>query len=323
VLGERLSTREATSIAHAQGVAAALVANVRRVVLGKDESIRLVVAGLLAGGHVLLEDSPGVGKTVLAKSVARSIGGSMGRIQGTADLLPTDITGVTTYDQSTGDWRFRAGPLFHNVVLVDEINRATPRAQSALLEAMAEGHATVDGADHALPSPFFVLATQNPFGDVGTFSLVEGQLDRFAVAVSLGLPDRDAERALLLGDGGTPELDKLEPVVDGADLAGACAAVDQLVHTSEAVITYVLDLATTVRSRAGSDRGVSPRATLTLLRVAKANAVVDGRDFVAPDDVKAVAVPTLAHRLGALAAPGTDGAIALVHAALGSTPVAR
>jgi MoxR-like ATPase len=323
VLGEQLTTGQATSIAHAQQVATALVGNVRRVVLGKDDSIRLVVAGLLAAGHVLLEDSPGVGKTVLAKSVARSIGGSMGRIQGTADLLPTDITGVTTYDQSTGDWRFRAGPLFHNVVLVDEINRATPRAQSALLEAMAEGHATVDGADHPLPSPFFVLATQNPFGDVGTFSLVEGQLDRFAVAVSLGLPDRDAERALLMGNGGTPELDKLEPVVDGADLAGACAAVDQLVHTSDAVVTYVLDLAATVRSRAGSDRGVSPRATLTLLRVAKANAVVDGRDFVAPDDVKAVAVPTLAHRLGALAPAGIDSAAALVHAALGATPVGR
>ena len=321
MLEEQLATGTATSVAHAQQVADALVGNVRRVVLGKDDSIRLVVAGLLAGGHVLLEDSPGVGKTVLAKSVARSIGGSMGRIQGTADLLPTDITGVTTYDQSTGDWRFRAGPLFHNVVLVDEINRATPRAQSALLEAMAEGHATVDGADHPLPSPFFVLATQNPFGDVGTFSLVEGQLDRFAVAVSLGLPDRDAERALLMGDGGTPELDRLEPVVDAADLAGACASVDQLVHTSDAVVTYVLDLAAMVRSRAGSDRGVSPRATLTLLRVAKANAVVDGRDFVAPDDVKAVAVPTLAHRLGALAPAGTDGAAALVHAALGATAV--
>jgi MoxR-like ATPase len=322
VLEEQVATGQA-SVAHAQQVAAALVGNVARVVLGKDDGIRLVVAGLLAGGHVLVEDSPGVGKTVLAKSVARSIGGSMGRIQGTADLLPTDITGVTTYDQSTGEWRFRPGPLFHNVVLVDEINRATPRAQSALLEAMAEGHATVDGADHPLPSPFFVLATQNPFGDVGTFSLVEGQLDRFAVAVSLGLPDREAERALLLGDGGTPELDRLEPVVDGADLASACVAVDQLVHTSEAVVAYVLDLAAMVRTRAGSDRGVSPRATLALLRVAKANAVVDGRDFVAPDDVKAVAVPTLAHRLGSLVPAGTDGASALVAAALATTPVGR
>ncbi|MEY2456744.1 MAG: MoxR-like ATPase [Acidimicrobiaceae bacterium] len=323
MLEEQLATDPATSVPRAQAVAAALIDNVRRVVLGKDESIRLVVAGLLAAGHVLLEDSPGVGKTVLAKSVARSIGGSMGRIQGTADLLPTDITGVTTYDQSTGEWRFRPGPLFHNVVLVDEINRATPRAQSALLEAMAEGHATVDGADHPLPSPFFVLATQNPFGDVGTFSLVEGQLDRFAVAVSLGLPDREAERALLMGDGGTPELDKLEPVVDGADLAGAWVAVDQLVHTSEAVVSYVLDLAATVRARAGTDRGVSPRATLTLLRVAKAHAVVDGRDFVAPDDVKAVAVPALAHRLGALATAGTEGAKALIQAAVASTTVGR
>jgi MoxR-like ATPase len=308
-------------LGQAQRVAEALIGNVGRVVLGKEDRIGLVIAGLLAGGHVLVEDSPGVGKTVLAKSVARSIGGTVGRIQGTADLLPTDITGVTTYDQSTGEWRFRPGPLFHNVVLVDEINRATPRAQSALLEAMAEGHATVDGADHPLPSPFFVVATQNPYGDVGTFPLVEGQLDRFAVAVSLGLPDRDIERSLLEGDGGTQELDRLEPVVSGPDLLEAVAAVDAEVHVSPPVIEYVLDVAAALRQRTAGRHAVSPRATLALVRVAKAHAVVAGRGFVAPDDVKAVAQAVLAHRLGPAAGPEPDRADALVTAAVGATPV--
>jgi MoxR-like ATPase len=317
MLGEHTST----SLNAAQAVADALTSNVARVVLGKHDRIRLVVAGLLAGGHVLIEDAPGVGKTVLAKAVARSVGGSMGRIQGTADLLPTDITGVTTYDQGTQEWRFRPGPLFHNIVLVDEINRATPRAQSALLEAMAEGHTTVDGVDHALPTPFFVLATQNPYGDVGTFPLVEGQLDRFAVAVSLGLPDRSAEHALLAGDGGTPELERLTPVIESAELRSTVAVVNAGVHTSEAVLAYVLDIAAAVRTRAGSGRGMSPRATLTLLRVAKAHAVIEGRDFVAPDDVKSVAVATLAHRLSAVTGPDSSSAIALVNAAVADTAV--
>jgi MoxR-like ATPase len=317
MLGEHTST----SLTAAHAVAHALTSNVARVVLGKHDRIRLVVAGLLAGGHVLIEDAPGVGKTVLAKAVARSVGGTMGRIQGTADLLPTDITGVTTYDQGTSEWRFRPGPLFHNVVLVDEINRATPRAQSALLEAMAEGHTTVDGVDHLLPTPFFVLATQNPYGDVGTFPLVEGQLDRFAVAVSLGLPDRDAEHALLTGDGGTPELERLMPVIESEDLLRTVAAVNVGVHAAEAVLAYVLDIAEAVRARAGSGRGMSPRATLTLLRVAKAYALIEGRDFVAPDDVKVVAVPTLAHRLSAVTGPDSRSAIALVSAAVADTAV--
>jgi MoxR-like ATPase len=220
---------------------------------------------------------------------------------------------------------FRPGPLFHNVVLVDEINRATPRAQSALLEAMAEGHATIDGTDHPLPSPFFVLATQNPYGDVGTFPLVEGQLDRFTVTVSLGLPDRNAERALLEGDGGTAELERLLPVVDKDQLVGAIRTVDEEVHAAQAVVDYVLDIAEAVRARTGSGRGMSPRASLALLRVSKANAVLDGRDFVAPDDVKLVAVPALAHRLTAVAGPSADGyassAAALVAAAVDDTAV--
>ncbi|MGQ0617935.1 MAG: AAA family ATPase [Acidimicrobiia bacterium] len=305
-------------LGHARAVGSALVANVARVLLGKDDHIGMVVSGLLAGGHVLVQDIPGVGKTVLAKAMARSIGGSVGRVQGTADLLPSDITGVTSFDQGTGEWRFRPGPLFHNVVLVDEINRATPRAQSALLEAMAEGHATVDGTDHPLPEPFFVIATQNPYGDVGTFPLVEGQLDRFAVAISLGLPDRAIEGALLRGGGGTAELERLGPVVDGTDLLAAVRAVDRDVYVADALVEYVLDVATAVRARTAGNHGISGRATLTLMRVAKAHAVVDGRAFVTPDDVKTVAGPVLAHRLG----PTSNAATAAVVAdALAATPV--
>jgi MoxR-like ATPase len=319
--GLHIPSPEAPASHGSQAVGSALVANVGRVVLGKHHQIQLVMAGLLAGGHVLIEDSPGVGKTVLAKSVARSIEASAGRVQGTADLLPTDITGVTTYDQSTGEWRFRPGPLFHHVVLVDEINRATPRAQSALLEAMAEGRATVDGTAHELPRPFFVIATENPLGDVGTFPLVEGQLDRFAVAISLGLPAREAERALLAGDGGNPELDRLKPVVDPVGLQQAIEEIDRNVYVSTPVLEYVLDLAGTLRARSGGNgRGVSPRATLVLLRVAKAWAVLAGRSYVAPDDIQAVAGPVLAHRLLSVSG-GAGNAQHLVDEAVATTPV--
>ena len=286
-------------------MARAIVDNVASVVLGKRDEIVLVTAGLLAGGHVLLEDVPGVGKTLLAKSLAASVGGTAGRIQGTADLMPADITGVTVYDRGRGEWEFHAGPVFHNVVLVDEINRATPRAQSALLEAMAEGQVTVDGTAHPLPDPFFVIATQNPYGDVGTFPLVEGQSDRFALVVTLGLPGREAERAVLRGDGGPSALDRLKPVVDGREVTAAIAEVDGA-HVAPTVADYVLDVVEATRSHPDLDHGASPRAARTLLQVAKAYAVVAGRDFVAPDDVKAVAVSVLAHRLGAVARRSTD-----------------
>ena len=289
----------------ATAVGRAIVDNVAGVVLGKGEQILLVVAGLLAAGHVLLEDVPGVGKTLLAKSLARSLAGTSGRVQGTADLLPADITGVSVYDQARHVWEFRTGPIFHNVVLVDEVNRATPRAQSALLEAMAERQVTVDGTVHPLPSPFFVIATQNPYGDVGTFPLVEGQTDRFALIVSLGLPGREAERAVVEGRGGEDALARLQPVVDEVDLLRAQEEVAHL-HVARAVTDYVLDVVEATRAHPDLDHGASPRAARTLLQVARAHAVLAGRAFVAPDDVKAVAVAVLAHRLGAVSRRGTD-----------------
>jgi MoxR-like ATPase len=279
----------------------------------------MVVAGLLGGGHVLIEDVPGVGKTLLAKSLARSIGGTAGRVQGTSDLLPADITGVTIFDRDSRQWEFRPGPVFHNVVLVDEINRATPRAQSALLEAMGEGQVTVDGEAHRLPTPFFVIATQNPYGDVGTFPLVEGQADRFAMVVSLGLPGRDAERAVLQGDGGPTTLEGLRPVVDGPGLLAAMAEVEAL-HLAPAIADYVLDIVEATRNNPQVQHGASPRAARTLVQMARAHATIAARDYVAPDDVKTVAIPVLAHRLGVVSKLGTEQGRSLIAGILTTVP---
>ena len=307
----------------ADGVGAAIATNVERVLLGKREQVRIVVAALLAGGHVLIEDAPGVGKTLLAKAVARSIGGTVGRVQGTADLLPADITGVTIFDQERRDWDFRPGPLFNHVLLVDEINRATPRAQSALLEAMAEGHTTVDGSQHDLPEPFLVLATQNPFGDAGTFPLIAGEYDRFAVSVSLGLPGRDVERELLRGNGGLGALDALEAVTDPSELA-RCQREVAAMHVASAVEEYVLDIAEATRVGGPSspgDRGISPRATQALLAVAKGCAATVGRSYVTPDDVQTVASAVLAHRMQGDTTTGLTAASAAVAEMLTSVAV--
>lgn len=275
-------------------VASRLVEQVSSVVLGAHDAITLATSGFLAGGHVLIEDVPGVGKTLLAKAFARSIGGTFGRIQGTPDLMPTDVTGVEVYDPGTGSWSFRAGPIFNNVVLLDEVNRATPRTQSALLECMGEGQVTADGSSRPLPTPFLVLATQNPRSDAGTFSLLRAQRDRFALVIALGLLGRDDERSLLCGAGGHQHLDDLAPVASPSQWTDEMRAVD-LVEVKGPVVEYILDLCAAVRRVSAPD--LSPRAALTLKRVASAHAVLDGRAYLSPDDVKAVAPSVLAHRL--------------------------
>lgn len=281
----------------AQAAIDALVAQVNAVVLGSPDPIRLAAAAFVARGHVLFEDSPGVGKTLLAKALAASVGGSFGRVQGTPDLLPSDLTGVSYPEEDRRTWVFRPGPLFNNVVLVDELNRATPRTQSALLEAMAEGHVTVDGTTHPLPDPFFVIATQNPrTGDLGTFPLVGGQRDRFSVSLSLGLPGREAELRVLDGQGGDRSLDHLRPTSPLDAWVRFRSTVDD-VYLHPTVAAYALDLVDGVRVHTGSNQPLSTRAALALVRLAKAMAQAAGRGYVAPDDVKAVAVPALAHRI--------------------------
>jgi MoxR-like ATPase len=258
--------------------------------------VRLALVALLSGGHLLIEGVPGIGKTLLAKSLAAAIGGRFGRVQCTPDLLPADVTGTTVYGPRTGEWEFRPGPVFANVVLVDEVNRASPRTQAALLEPMEEHQVTVDGETHPLPDPFFCVATQNPFGSAGTFPLPESQLDRFGMVAALGLPERDAEREILGGEGGVDALADIEPVTSPAELAATILVVRR-VHCANSVLDYVLDVADATRHHPGVVLGASPRASLGLLHSARAHATVMNRDFVSPDDVKAVAPSALGHRI--------------------------
>jgi len=274
----------------------AVVANVGLVIHGKDEVVELVLLGLLARGHVLIEDVPGVGKTSLAKALAASIDGSFGRIQFTPDLLPSDVVGVSIFDRGSSSFDFRPGPVFANVVLADEINRASPKTQSALLEAMAEGQVTVSGTTYGLEAPFLVLATQNPAEHEGAYPLPDSQLDRFLLRVSMGYPAEDAELAILVSDGAIDVLPHLRPVVTSAEVV-AMAEAARRTHVADGLRHYLVDLAAASRRHPSLSQGMSPRATLSLQRAAQARAVAAGRDFVAPDDIKVLAGPTVSHRL--------------------------
>lgn len=291
----------------------AVVDSASRVIVGKQREIRLALTCLLAGGHLLIEDKPGVGKTTLAQVFARLLGLDFRRIQFTSDLLPADITGVYVFNRDAGDFRFHPGPVFTNVVLADEINRATPRAQSALLEAMEENQVTIENQTHELPQPFFVIATQNPAEQIGTFPLPESQLDRFMMCLSLGYPDRAAERELLTGADRRALLDELAPLLNGEALAELKRRVDA-VHVADPLIDYVQDLVAGSRASDRFGTGLSPRAALALLRAARAWALIDGRGHVTPDDVQAVLPGIAAHRLRAHGDAGLDIAGALLAA---------
>jgi MoxR-like ATPase len=270
--------------------------NVASVVLGKPEVIRLALVTLLADGHLLLEDVPGVGKTLLAKAMARSIDGSFHRIQFTPDLLPADLLGTSIFHQPSGEFRFMPGPLFSQVVLADEVNRATPRTQSALLEAMGERQISLDGVTHRLGPPFFVIATQNPYEFEGTYPLPESQLDRFLLRTEMGYPDRAAERDLLRQHREGEPVDHLQPVLQASEILKLQERV-RAVKVDDAIADYVLDIAEATRNRPEIVLGASTRAAIGLYRVAQSSALLDGRDYVVPDDVKALAVSVLAHRL--------------------------
>jgi MoxR-like ATPase len=283
-----------------------LICNIEKVIRGQRAAVEAAAMALFSGGHLLIEDVPGVGKTMLGRSLARSIRGSFKRIQATPDLLPADITGTTVFRQSTGEFEFIAGPLFAHVVMFDEVNRATPRTQSALLEAMDEGAVTVDGVRHGLPEPMFVVATQNPVEHHGTFPLPEGELDRFAIATHLGYVDRDTERAVVRAQLESHPIEELEPVISPEEVIGVRRAA-RSTHVSDAVLDYVLELAKSTRSHPDLELGASPRAVIALVACAQARALIRGRDFIVPDDIKALAVRALAHRLIGSAGARHDG----------------
>ena len=273
-----------------------LLNQLNTVIVGKPDQIRDCVACLLAGGHLLIDDVPGVGKTTLAHALSRTFGLQFSRVQFTSDLMPSDLSGVSVYERAKEAFVFHPGPLFAQVLLADEINRASPKTQSALLEAMEEKQVTIEGETRALPRPFFVIATQNPLDQLGTYALPESQLDRFLMRISLGYPDRAAERALLAGSDRRNMVDHLPSLLAGDELATLQQAV-MAVHTADPLLDYVQDLITATRSGRWFLQGLSPRAGIALLRAAKAQALLSGRDYAAPDDVQAVLPQTVAHRM--------------------------
>ncbi|HTR69770.1 MAG TPA: MoxR family ATPase [Mycobacteriales bacterium] len=275
---------------------ARIIAAVDTVIEGKSDAVRLAVTVLLAEGHLLVEDVPGVGKTMLAKSLARAIDCSVRRIQFTPDLLPSDVTGVSVYNQNSREFEFKPGAIFANIVVGDEINRASPKTQSAMLECMEERQVTIDGVTYILEPPFMVIATQNPIEMEGTYPLPEAQRDRFTARIALGYPSAEAELTMLDTHGAGDPLDDLDPVSDDLEVAKLIRAV-RTVHVADSVRTYAVDLVGATRTHPDLRLGGSPRATLHLLRAGRAAAVLDGRDFVVPDDLQHLAGPVLAHRL--------------------------
>jgi len=295
-VAERQAEERPRSVASSSEAVGRVTENVARVVHAPEETLRLAVLSLISEGHLIIEDFPGVGKTMLAKALARSIDCSFSRIQFTPDLLPSDVTGVNVFDQRTNEFEFRPGPVFANILLVDEVNRASPKTQAALLECMQENQVTVDGVTYPLGRPFMVLATQNPIEYEGTYPLPEAQLDRFTMRLAIGYPPLADEARMLSEQTSEPPLDSLEPVASAAEISDIIDDA-QRVFVEESVNRYVVAL---LRHTRGDERlylGASPRAGIALLRVAKALALAVGRDYVLPDDVKAVAAPVLAHRL--------------------------
>jgi MoxR-like ATPase len=284
------------SAARIQSVAQRLITNVEKVIVGKSAEVQLTLVGLLCQGHLLIEDVPGVGKTTLAKAIARSVGAAFNRIQFTPDMLPSDVTGVSIFNQQTRDFEFRPGPIMAQIVLADEINRATPKTQAALLEAMEERQITVDGATHRLPPPFMVLATQNPIEYEGTFPLPEAQLDRFLLRLSIGYPSAADEVAVLGRLQFVHPVETLEQVVSVEDLLAAQNDV-KAIHVDPQLKTYIVEVVGQTRKHADVYLGASPRGSLALYRAAQARAAIQGRDYVIPDDVKALAESALAHRV--------------------------
>lgn len=304
---------------NAQEKIESLLSQLNTVIVGKSAQVQDCVACLLAGGHLLIEDVPGVGKTTLAHALARTFGLQFSRVQFTADLMPSDLSGVSVYERGREAFVFHPGPVFAQVLLADEINRASPKTQSALLEAMEERQVTVEGETRPLPSPFFVIATQNPQDQLGTFALPESQLDRFLMRISLGYPDRLAERALLTGQDRRELLESLPSMLDAAELQALQTKVLQ-VHAAEPLLDYVQDLMAATRSGRWFMQGLSPRAGIAVVRAAKAQALLNGRDYVAPDDVQAILPQTVAHRLVPVGDAGR-GAVEQVRAMLEAVPL--
>ena len=290
-----------------ENILSAIRANIQTVLVGEERAASLLLTALIAGGHVLIEDVPGMGKTVLARSLAKSVDAAFGRVQFTPDLLPSDVTGLNFFDRKAGDFVFSPGPVFCSILLADEINRATPRTQSALLECMAEGQVTVDGVTRRLEPPFFVIATQNPVETLGTYPLPEAQLDRFLLRISMDMPTKAQERQILERFQDSEPLESLAPVCSKEQIVELQAAARK-VYIHPVLLDYMVDLAHASRQMRGVELGVSPRGTLALMRASQAKALVEGRQFVTPEDLKEVGVPVIAHRLAVSGMAGSSQA---------------